>query len=68
MGLARLMRAIKGRTGLSHVFFVTDADESFRAKAAEVREPMRRARPSLQVVQLYRDWMVNFMINKGATR
>ena len=65
--LARLMKAIKGRTGMSHVFIVTDADESFRAMAAEVRETMRRANPDLQVVQLYRDYLVNFMINKPRT-
>ena len=62
--LARLMKALKGRTGLSHVFIVTDADESFRAMATEVREATRRAHPHLQVVQLYRDYLVNFMINK----
>ena len=62
--LARLMKAIKGRADLSHVFIVTDAGESFRAMAAEVRESTRRDNPDLQVVQLYRDYLVNFMINK----
>ena len=66
--LARLMRALKGRTKLanelSHAFIVTDSDESFRAMAAEVREAVGRANPDLQVVQLYRDYLVNFMINK----
>jgi adenine-specific DNA-methyltransferase len=62
--LARLVKALKGRTGLSHVFIVTDSDESFKAMAAEVREAVGRANPDLQVVQLYRDYLVNFMINK----
>ena len=62
--LARLMEALKGRSGLSHVFIVTDADESFKTMAAEVREAAGRASPDLQVVQLYRDYLVNFMINK----
>lgn len=62
--LAKLMKALKGRSGLSHVFIVTDSDESFKAMAAEVREVAGRANPDLQVVQLYRDYLVNFMINK----
>jgi len=62
--LARLLKALKGRTSLSHVFIVTDSDESFKAMAAEVREAVGRANPDLQVVQLYRDYLVNFMINK----
>jgi adenine-specific DNA-methyltransferase len=66
--LARLMKALMGRTKLadelSHVFIVTDSDESFKAMAAEVREAVGRANPDLQVVQLYRDYLVNFMINK----
>ncbi len=66
--LARLMQALQGRTGLSHVFIVTDADESFKAMAAEVREAAGAANPGLQVVQLYRDYLVNFMINHGGAK
>jgi len=62
--LTKLMKALKGRSGLSHVFIVTDSDESFKAMATEVREVSGRANPDLQVVQLYRDYLVNFMINK----
>lgn len=62
--LARLMKVLRGRTDLSHVFIVTDSDESFKAMAAEVREAVGPANPNLQVVQLYRDYLVNFMINK----
>lgn len=62
--MAKLMKALKGRTSLSHVFIVTDSDESFKAMAAEVRETAGRTNPNLQVVQLYRDYLVNFMINK----
>jgi len=57
------MKALKRHTGLSHVFIVTDSDESFKAMAAEVREVVGRSNPDLQVVQLYRDYLVNFMIN-----
>jgi adenine-specific DNA-methyltransferase len=62
--LARLLKALNGREGLSHVFIVTDSDESFKAMAAEVREAAGRSNPGLNVVQLYRDYLVNFMINK----
>ena len=62
--LALLMKALKRRTSLTHVFIVTDSDESFKAMATEVREAVGRANPDLQVVQLYRDYLVNFMINK----
>jgi adenine-specific DNA-methyltransferase len=62
--LARLLKALHGREGLSHVFIVTDSDESFKAMAAEVREAVGRSNPGLNVVQLYRDYLVNFMINK----
>lgn len=66
--LAKLMKTLKGRTGLSHVFIVTDSDESFKAMASEVREAMGQANPDLQVVQLYRDYLVNFMINQGGAK
>jgi adenine-specific DNA-methyltransferase len=46
------------------VFIVTDADESFKSMAQDVREVAGKANPDLQVVQLYRDYLANFMINK----
>jgi len=62
--LAKLMQTLQERSGLSHLFIVTDSDESFKAMAAEAREVSGRANPDLQVVQLYRDYLVNFMINQ----
>lgn len=62
--LAKLLKALSGRSGLSHIFIVTDADESFKAMAAEVRERLGTHNPNLELVQLYRDYLVNFMINK----
>lgn len=62
--MAKLIKALKGRTSLSYVFIVTDSDESFKAMAVEVRETAGRTNFNLQVVQLYRDYLVNFMINK----
>ncbi len=66
--MARLLKSIRGREGLSHVFIVTDADESFKNMASEVREVAEKASPGLQVVQLYRDYLLNFMINQTQHR
>lgn len=66
--MGRLLKLVAGRTDLSHVFIVTDADESFRTMAQEVREVAGKSNPGLQVVQLYRDYLLNFMINKNQDR
>ena len=62
--MAKLLQSLSSRKGLSHVFIVTDADESFKAMATEVVDTLGKKNPCLQVVQLYRDYLVNFMINK----
>ena len=62
--LTKLLQSLSGRSNLSHVFIVTDAAESFKAMAAEVLDTLRQENPGLQVVQLYRDYLTNFMINK----
>jgi adenine-specific DNA-methyltransferase len=54
----------EGGISLSHVFIVTDADESFKAMAAAVIDTLGVGHPGLQIVQLYRDYLVNFMINQ----
>lgn len=66
--MGRLFKALDGRTGLSHVFIVTDADESFKTMAQEVREVAEKTNSGLQVVQLYRDYLLNFMINQNQDR
>lgn len=66
--LVRLLKTLDGRTGVSHVFIVTDADEAFKTMAQDVREVAAKANPGLQVVQLYRDYLLNFMINKNQDR
>lgn len=66
--LCRLLKTLDGRTGVSHAFIVTDADEAFKTVAQEVRELAAKANPGLQVVQLYRDYLLNFMINKNQDR
>lgn len=73
--LAKLLRELQqhpptplpegeGEISLSYVFIVTDADESFKVMAAEVIETLGVGHPGLQVVQLYRDYLVNFLINQ----
>jgi adenine-specific DNA-methyltransferase len=66
--MGRLLKTLKGRTGLAQVFIVTDADESFKTMAQDVREVVGKGNPGLQVVQLYRDYLLNFMINKNQDR
>lgn len=66
--MGRLLKSLEGRTGLSQVFIVTDADESFKTMAQDVREVAGKVNPGLQVVQLYRDYLLNFMINKNQDR
>lgn len=66
--MGRLLKSLEGRTGLSQVFIVTDADESFKTMAQDVREVAGKANPGLVVVQLYRDYLLNFMINKNQDR
>ncbi|MNO79299.1 hypothetical protein D3C76_704630 [compost metagenome] len=66
--MGRLLKALEGRNGLAQVFIVTDADESFKTMAQDVREVAGKANPGLQVVQLYRDYLLNFMINKNQDR
>jgi adenine-specific DNA-methyltransferase len=55
--------AIKHRTSMSHIFIVTNADEAFRAMAGEVGVMMSGANPNVKLVHLYRDYLMNFIIN-----
>ena len=66
--MGRLLKSLEGRTGLVQVFIVTDADESFKTMAQDVREVAGKTNPGLAVVQLYRDYLLNFMINKNQDR
>jgi adenine-specific DNA-methyltransferase len=60
----RFTAALMNRTDLTQIFIVTDADESFKSMAAELQETIGILNPGMQVTQLYRDYLVNFMINK----
>ena len=49
--------AVEARDDLSHVFLITDSEEAFQEMAAQLRAP--------HVIQLYRDYLENFAINRG---
>nr|VFJ55847.1 MAG: adenine-specific DNA-methyltransferase [Candidatus Kentron sp. FM]VFJ56267.1 MAG: adenine-specific DNA-methyltransferase [Candidatus Kentron sp. FM]VFK10757.1 MAG: adenine-specific DNA-methyltransferase [Candidatus Kentron sp. FM] len=54
--LDRLRDRTRAGQALSHVFLVTDSEASFREMAGQVTAP--------HVIQLYRDYLENFVINK----
>ena len=59
----KFVKTIGQRTDLGVVYIVTDADEAFKDMADEVRHALRLASPSVEVVQLYKDYLANFLIN-----
>ncbi|WP_328988201.1 hypothetical protein [Thiorhodovibrio winogradskyi] len=58
-----LLQALAGRTQLRLLFIVTDAEEAFQELSAEARARLARTNPELETVQLYRDYLENFLIN-----
>jgi adenine-specific DNA-methyltransferase len=54
---AEFRAKLEGRPDLTHVFLVTDSEEAFQEMAAQVTAP--------HVIQLYRDYLENFAINRG---
>jgi adenine-specific DNA-methyltransferase len=62
------LKHLAGRTGLAQVYIVTDSDEAFKSMAREVRNALSQRNPDVQVAQLYRDYLLNFMINTHQDR
>jgi len=62
--MSDLLTQLTGRTGLTHLFVVTDSDESFKSLAREARAVLGASNPQLEAVQLYRDYLRNFAINQ----
>ncbi|CZG55093.1 Adenine specific DNA methylase Mod [Legionella pneumophila] len=62
--IVEFLKIIKKRSNLSHIYIVTDADETFKSIALEINECIFPHNPNIQVFQLYRDYLQNFMINK----
>lgn len=54
---ADFREAIAARPDLTHIFLVTDSAETFRDMGDQVAAP--------HIIQLYRDYLENFTINKG---
>ena len=59
----KFLKSVGKRSDLSVVYIVTDADEAFKDMADGVRQALRMASPSVEVVQLYKDYLANFRIN-----
>lgn len=51
------------RSDIRHVYIVTDADEAFKDMAESVGNATRAFESPVQVTQLYRDYLANFLIN-----
>ena len=64
--VAPFQHALQERNQLRHIFIVTDAEEAFRALSADLRSTLAADSPTVEFVQLYRDYLVNFTINTRA--
>ncbi len=56
---ADFLEAVSGRSDITHIFLITDSEDAFREMAAQLAAP--------HVIQLYRDYLENFVINRGET-
>lgn len=56
---------LDGWFGVLYVFIVIDVDEVFKSMVQDVCEVVVKVNFGLQVVQLYCDYLFNFMINKN---
>jgi adenine-specific DNA-methyltransferase len=54
---ADFLEALRGREGITHIYLVTDSEEAFQDMASQLSVS--------NVVQLYRDYLENFVINRG---
>jgi adenine-specific DNA-methyltransferase len=58
--------ALLANRSLRIIYVVTDAEEAFRAISGELRGAMIERSPDVEFIQLYRDYLVNFIINTRA--
>ena len=61
--LKALLGALADRSGLKCLFIVTDSEDAFKELSAEAAGALRPGSPDLETVQLYRDYLDNFLIN-----
>jgi adenine-specific DNA-methyltransferase len=62
--LKALLGVLAGRAGLRCLFIVTDSEDAFKELSAEAMGTLRSDSPDLSTVQLYRDYLENFLINR----
>jgi adenine-specific DNA-methyltransferase len=63
--LKALLAALDDRPGLRCLFIVTDSEDAFKDLSAEAMAALRAGSPDLETIQLYRDYLENFVINIG---
>lgn len=56
---ADFLEAMEDKDKLTYVYLVTDSEEAFQEMAGQIKAP------HVHVIQLYRDYIENFVINKG---
>jgi adenine-specific DNA-methyltransferase len=61
--LKALLAALAGRSGLKCLFIVTDSEDAFNDLSSDAITALRAESPGLETVQLYRDYLDNFLIN-----
>ncbi len=54
---ADFLESLKSKDKLTHVYLVTDSEEAFQEMAGQISAP--------HIIQLYRDYIENFVINRG---
>jgi adenine-specific DNA-methyltransferase len=62
--LKALLGVLAGRARLRCLFIVTDSEDAFKELSAEAMGTLRSDSPDLSTVQLYRDYLENFLINR----
>jgi adenine-specific DNA-methyltransferase len=63
--LKALLGALADRSGLRCLFIVTDSEDAFKDLSFDAMAALRASSPSIETVQLYRDYLENFVINTG---
>ena len=56
---ADFLEVLEDKEKLTHVYLVTDSEEAFQEMAGQIKAS------HVRVIQLYRDYIENFVINKG---
>lgn len=63
--LADFVSALRPRNNLTHIFLVTDDPDAFKDMIADLSDHLSGGNPVITYVHLYRNYLENFMINRG---